>query len=93
VTADAASIRRLAGVALVTGLCIAAAGAMVALLAGSFGDIDTRVVLSSLGFSLFSATGSAGAAARLRASERVQMIGTATMVLSVAALGLLLAGL
>jgi hypothetical protein len=93
VTEDAVSIRRLAGVALVTGLCVAAAAAVVALLTGSFGAIDTRVILSSLGFSLFSATGSAGAAARLRPSERVQMLGTATMFLSIAAFGLLFAGL
>lgn len=92
-TEDAVSIRRLAGVALVTGICVAALAAVAALLTGSFGEIDTRVILTSLGFSLFSATASAGAAARLRPSERVQMLGTATMVLSITAFGLLFAGL
>jgi hypothetical protein len=93
VTADAASIRRFASLALVTGLCFAAAAAVLALLTGSFGDTDVRVILTSVGFAVFSATGSAGAAARLRPSESLQKLGTATLLASVVAFLLLLVGL
>jgi hypothetical protein len=93
VTADAASIRRFASLALVTGLCVAAAAAVLALLTGSFDDVDVRVILTSIGFAVASATGSTGAAARLRPSERLQMLGTATLFASVTAFVLLLAGL
>ena len=92
-TADAASIRRFASLALVTGLCFAAAAAVLALLTGSFGDTDVRVILSSVGFAVFSATGSAGAAARLRPSESLRKLGTATLLVSVIAFLLLLFGL
>ena len=88
-----ASIRRFAGLALVTGLCFAAAAAVLALLTGSFDDTDVRVILTSIGFAIASATASSGAAARLRPSERLQLLGTATLVASIAAFVLLLAGL
>jgi hypothetical protein len=87
------SIRRFAGLALVTGLCFAAAAAVLALLTGSFDDTDTRVIFTSIGFAIASATASSGAAARLRPSEGLQLLGTATLVLSIAAFVLLLAGL
>jgi drug/metabolite transporter (DMT)-like permease len=87
------SIRRFAGLALVTGLCFAAAAAVLALLTGSFDDTDTRVILTSIGFAIASATASSGAAARLRPSEGLQLLGTATLIASVAAFLLLLAGL
>ncbi len=90
---DAASIRRFAGVALVTGLCVAAAAAVLALLTGSFDDTDTRVILTSIGFAIASATASSGAAARLRPSEGLRLFGTATLFASIAAFVLLLAGL
>jgi hypothetical protein len=90
---DYASIRRFAGWSLVIGLSVAAAAAILALLTGSFDDTDTRVILSSIGFAIASATGSTGAAARLRPSEGLQLLGTATLVASIAACVLLLAGL
>jgi hypothetical protein len=93
VTADAASIRRFAGLSLVGGLCVAAVAAVLALLTGSFGDVDLRVVLSSMGFALFSATGSTGAGARLRPSDEVRLLGSATLAASIAAFVLLLVGL
>jgi hypothetical protein len=93
VTADAAAIRRFAGLALVAGLCVAAGAAVLALLTGSFSDEDTRVILSSIGFAVASATASSGAAARLRPSVRLQMLGSATVLASVAAFVLLLVGL
>jgi hypothetical protein len=89
----AAAIRRFAGLSLVTGLCFAAAVAVLALLTGSFDDTDTRVILTSIGFAIASATASSGAAARLRPSEGIQLLGTATLVASIAAFALLLAGL
>ena len=92
-SADAASIRRFASLALVAGLCFAAASAVLALLTGSFGDTDVRVILSSIGFAVFSATGSAGAAGRLRPSEGLQKLGGATFLASVVAFLLLLIGL
>jgi hypothetical protein len=87
------SIRRFASLALVTGLCFAAAAAVLALLTGSFDDTDTRVILTSVGFAIASATASSGAAARLRASAGLELLGTATLIASVAAFVLLLAGL
>ena len=93
VTADLASIRRFAGIALVTGLSCAALAAVIALLTGSFGDGDARVILTSIGFAVASATGSAGAAARLRPSNRLWLLGTSTVLASGVAFVLLLAGL
>jgi hypothetical protein len=93
VTAELASIRRFAGIALVTGLSCAAVAAVIALLTGSFGDRDTRVILTSIGFAIASATGSAGAAARLRPSNGLWLLGTSTLLASVVAFALLLAGL
>jgi hypothetical protein len=68
VSDDSASIRRFAGWALVGGLSVAAAAAVLALLTGSFSDTDVRVILTSIGFAIASATASSGAAARLRPS-------------------------
>jgi hypothetical protein len=90
---DAAPIRRFAGRALVAGLSVAAAAAVLALLTGSFSDTDVRVILTSIGFAVASATASSGAAARLRASDALHLLGTATLIASVAAFVLLLAGL
>jgi hypothetical protein len=66
---------------------------VLALVTGSFDETDTRVILTSIGFAIASATGSSGAAARLRPSEGLQLLGTATLVASIAAFVLLLAGL
>ena len=75
------------------GLSVAAAAAILALLTGEFGDTDTRVILSSIGFAFASATASSGAAARLRPSEALRALGGVTILASVAAFVLLLAGL
>jgi hypothetical protein len=93
VPSDAAAIRRFAGRALVGGLCLAAGMAVIALLTGDFGDTETRVILTSIGFAATSGTGSAGATARLRPSERLQLLGGATVVASIATFGLLVLGL
>jgi hypothetical protein len=90
---DHGSIRRFAGWSLVIGLSVAAAAAVLALLTGRFDDTDARVILTSIGFAIASATGSTGAAARIRPSEGLQLLGSATLVASVAAFVLLLAGL
>jgi hypothetical protein len=93
VSRDAAAIRAFAGRALVAGLCIAAAVAVVALLTGDFDETEVRVILTSIGFAVASGTGSAGAVARLRPSERLQLIGGATVIASIAAFALLVLGL
>lgn len=90
---EPSAIRRFAGWALVAGLSLASATAIVALLAGSFGDIEVRVTLSSIGFAFTSSMGAAGAAARLRASRRLRLLGGFTLAASVAAFVLLLCGL
>jgi hypothetical protein len=93
VPSDAAAIRTFAGRALVGGLCLAAGMAVIALLTGSFGDTETRVILTSIGFAVASGTGSAGAAARLRPSDELRLLGGATVVASGAAFALLVLGL
>jgi hypothetical protein len=90
---DAVQWRRLAGRALVGGLCLAALVAVGALLTGSFDDTDWRVVATSLGFSVFTSTTAAGAALRLRDEPRARALGGATMATSVAAYVLLVAAL
>lgn len=92
-SADSASIGRYAGWALVTGLSVAAAAAVLALLTGSFDDTDWRVILTSVGFAVTSATGSAGAGARLRASDALHLLGTLTLLASIATFVLLVGGL
>ena len=86
-------LRRLAGWALVGGLCLAAATAILALVSGSFDDTDVRVILTSLGFSLFSATAAAGSALRLVGRGLERDLGVATVAVSavayVLALGLI----
>lgn len=88
--ADRTQIRRFAGRALAGGLSLAAAVAVLAVLVGSFGDTELRVILSSIGFAIASATGSAGASARLRPSERLRLLGGATLLASVIAFALLM---
>lgn len=90
---ELSAIRRFAGWALVAGLSLASATAIVALLAGSYGDVELRVTLSSIGFAFTSSTGAAGAAARVRVSRRLRALGAATLAASVAAFVLLLVGL
>jgi hypothetical protein len=86
-------LRRLAGKALVGGLCVSGAVAVVALLSGSFDEIHWRVVGTSLGFSVFTCTAAAGAALRNRSHEGLRALGLATVAASVAALVTLIAAL
>jgi hypothetical protein len=88
---DVTHLRRRAGWALVAGLCVAAAVAIVALLVGSFGDTEWSVVGTSLGFSVFSSTAAAGAALRLRPAPWARALGAATGAASLAAFVLLAA--
>jgi len=81
---DLTHLRRRAGWALVGGLCVAAAVAIVAVLVGSFGDTAERVVGTSLGFSVFSSTAAAGAALRLRPAPWARALGAATAATSLA---------
>ena len=80
-----ARIRQWLGWALVGALTVAALTAIGALLGGSFGETEGRVLGTSLGFALFSATGASGASARLRAPGALELIGMATAAASVAA--------
>ena len=75
--------------ALIAGLCLAAATAIVALLAGSFDDTHWRVIATSLGFSLFSAFAAAGDALRRGALGWRSALGAATAAASVAGFALL----
>src|SRR5215218_3591357 len=78
------AIRSLVTRALAIGLTVAAATAIAALLSGSFDETEARIIGTSLGFSIFSATAAAGEAARTgRAAERA--VGLAATLLSAAA--------
>jgi hypothetical protein len=91
VAGDPAALRRVAGWAFVCGLCLAALAAILALLSGSFDDTDERVIATSLGFSVFSSTGAAGAALRRRERVAPWALGTMALVSSGLAFVLLLA--
>jgi len=88
-----AEIRQWLGWALVAALTAAALTAIGALVGGSFDDTDWRVLGTSLGFALFSATGASGASARLRSSGLFELLGTAAAIASVVAFALLVGGL
>jgi hypothetical protein len=90
---DVADLRRVAGWALVAGLCITALVAILALLTGSWSDTSWRVVGTSLGFSVFTSTAAAGAALRLRPEGWARALGAATIGSSAAALLTLLIAL
>jgi hypothetical protein len=92
-SAGSQSIRRSAGRALAAGLTIAALTAVVALLTGSFEDTEVRVILTSIGFAIASATAASGAAQRLKPSAALRALGTATALLSGATFVLLALGL
>jgi hypothetical protein len=87
------SIKRAAGKALVAGLTIAALTAVVALMSGSFDDTEARVILTSIGFAIATATAASGATQRLKPSAALRNLGTATAVLSGVTFVLLCAGL
>jgi hypothetical protein len=90
---DVAGLRRLAGWALVAGLCVSAAVAIVALLTDAWTDLSWKVVGTSLGVSVFTCTAATGAALRLRAAGWAQALGAATIGSSVAAFVTLAAAL
>jgi hypothetical protein len=90
---SAASLRRLAGRALVGGLCVAAAVALFALFTGKLSDIDWRVVGTSVSFGIFSSTSAAGASLRLRAASWARVLGLFTVAASTSAFALLMFGL
>ncbi|MCA1682718.1 MAG: hypothetical protein LC685_01765 [Actinobacteria bacterium] len=77
-----ASVRRVLSWALVAALCVAALTAIGAILSGDFDETDGRVIATSLGFAVFSATAASGASLRFREAERLRMLGLATMALS-----------
>ena len=87
-SADLASVGRVAGWLLVAGLTIAAAAAVVVLVQGDFDQTEARVIYTSLGFALASATGSAGARAMTHASAGLRALGVATVACSVVAFAL-----
>ncbi len=82
-------LRKLVSRALVAGLCVSGAVAVVALLSGSFDEIHWRVVGTSLGFSIFTCTAAAGAGLRSRSHRGLHALGTATVAASLSALVLL----
>jgi hypothetical protein len=86
-------LRRLVGRALVGGLCVSGAVAVIALLSGSFDEIHWRVVGTSLGFSIFTCTAAAGAGLRTRSHEGLRRLGLATVAASLASLVTLFAAL
>ena len=90
---SATEIRQTLGWALVAALTAAALTAIGALVGGSFDDTDWRVLGTSLGFTLFSATGAAGASARLRSSRLLQLLGAAAAIASVVGFALLVGAL
>lgn len=90
---DVAVLRRVAGWALVAGLCVSAAVAIVALLTDAWTDLSWKVVGTSLGFSVFTCTAAAGAALRVREAGWARALGAATIGSSAAALVTLVAAL
>ena len=87
---DKRSLRRTVLLALVAGLSVAAAVAIVAILTGSFDRVDLRVVATSLGFSVFSVLGAAGAPRH--ESGRRNALGMSTMATATLSYALLLVG-
>ena len=85
-----AAVRRALSWALVGALCVAAITAIAAIMTGDFDDTDWRVIGTSLGFAVFSATTASGASLRFRDSGSLRALGVATMALSAVAFVLLL---
>jgi peptidoglycan/LPS O-acetylase OafA/YrhL len=88
-----AIVRRTLSWAFVAALCAAALTAVGAIATGDFDETDGRVLGTSLGFAVFSATTAAGASLRFRRSGEMRVLGLATMLLSIAAFLLLLVAL
>jgi hypothetical protein len=83
------SLRRVVLRALAAGLSLAAAIAIAAILTGSFGAIDARLIATSLSFSLYTALGGAGVGPR-RLTGPIRGLGTATMAAAGADFALLM---
>ena len=75
-------LRRTLSWVVVAALSVAALTAVGAILTGGFDETDGRIVATSLGFAVFSATGAAGTSLRLREGLLPRWLGTATVVLS-----------
>lgn len=88
-----AAIRRTLAWILVGALCIAALTAIVAVLSDDFDETDARVIATSIGFAVYSATAASGATLRLRASENLRTLGLVTVAVSAVAFLLLLGAL
>ncbi len=88
-----AIVRRALSWALVAALCVAAGTAIVAILSGEFDDTDLRVIATSVGFAIFSATAASGASLRFRRSENLRTLGLGTVAVSAASFLVLLVGL
>jgi hypothetical protein len=86
-------VRRALSWAQVAALCVAALTAIGAILTGGFDDTDGRVIATSLGFAIFSATAASGASLRSRDSPTMRAVGFAAMALSVVSFLLLLVAL
>ena len=86
-------VRRALSWALVAALCVAALTAIGAVLSGDFDETDSRVIATSLGFAVFSATAASGASLRFRDSQNLRALALATMALSAAGFLLLLVAL
>jgi hypothetical protein len=71
-------------------LCVAALTAIAAIVTGDFDETDARVLATSLGFAIFSATAASGASLRFRDSESLRALGLGAMALSAASFLLLL---
>ena len=86
-------MRRVAIGALIAGLCLAAATAVVALVSGDFDDAHVRVIASSLGFGVFSSLGAAGAGLWRDVRGWPRALGGTTAAAALMAYALLIAAL
>ena len=77
-----ATVRRALYLALAIALCVAALTAVCAILSGDFDETDARVIATSLGFAVFSATAASGASLRFRDSKELRALGLATIAVS-----------
>ena len=75
--------------ALAASLCVAALTAIAAVVSGDFDDTEVEVLLTSLGFAVFSGTTAPGASLRLRPSPALRALGAATIAFSIASFVLL----
>lgn len=84
---------RTVGWVVVASLVIAALVAIGSILGGGFSSNDGKVIATSVGFGVFTATGSAGSVLRSRDPERFALLSLGTVVLSAASFVFLLIAL